>query len=311
MDNCILKVQNVSKRYAGITAVDGLSFQIRRGEIFALLGPNGAGKTTTARMLTNIIRPDSGEITYFLDDSKPEEFPDPRNIGYLPEDRGLYQDISVIRILEYMGQIRGLRENQSRIAAKEWLETFGLSGRKNEKLGVLSKGNQQKAQFASAVLHRPKFTILDEPFSGLDPLNQEFIINIIKTLTRDGMTVLLSAHQMQLVEKIADRALLINHGRAIISGSVDEIKKSCRTREKLTVRFDDSADDLDFERHEAVDRIEKGNGRAVTLYLKQNASLSSLLSYLAANYRIVSVQSEPITLHDAFLEKITQQDSVR
>ena len=206
MTRRVLEVDAIKKEFTQVNAVDRLSFDVFEGEIFALLGPNGAGKTTTVRMLMGIIRPDSGVIRYSLSAS---EAPfDLSELGYLPEERGLYRDMPVLRTLAYMGTLQGMTRKEARSAAMQWLERLGLKERAEDKLDALSKGNQQKIQFISAVLHRPRFLIFDEPFSGLDPINQELISDLIRQLRDEGATILLSAHQMQLVEMIADRLLL-------------------------------------------------------------------------------------------------------
>jgi ABC-2 type transport system ATP-binding protein len=213
----VLTVDSIEKKFAHVVAVDKLSFDVREGEIFALIGPNGAGKTTTVRMLTGIIKPDAGTIHYSLNHEKP---------GYLPEERGLYKDMPILETLVHMAVLRGMKRIAARAAAMQWLDRVSLQERALDKLDTLSKGNQQKVQFISAVLHRPRFIILDEPFSGLDPINQELFSQLIRQLRDEGATILLSAHQMQLIERIADRLLLMNRGRTVLYGTMDEIRKS-------------------------------------------------------------------------------------
>jgi ABC-2 type transport system ATP-binding protein len=217
-----LTVSQVHKRFATVHAVAGVSFAVQPGEIFALLGPNGAGKTTILRMLAGISRPDSGTIHWALPVSGRGTLA-PEVSGYLPEDRGLYQDVPVVRTLAYFGRLRGMARPDAEAAALAWLDRLSLADRAGEKLGALSKGNQQKIQFAAAVLHRPRFAILDEPFSGLDPLNQELFLGMVRELRDAGSTVLISAHQMSLVERVADRVFLMHSGREIQYGTVAEI----------------------------------------------------------------------------------------
>lgn len=219
MPAAFLTVRDVRKHYAGVKAVDGLTFDVKQGEILALLGPNGAGKTTLLRMLVGITRPDSGSIAFEGGDGRlaPEE------LGYLPEDRGLYQDMPVVRTMSYFGRLRGMSPRAAEDSSREWLARLDLADRAEGKLGALSKGNQQKVQFAAAVLHRPRFAILDEPFSGLDPLNQELFLNLVRELRDRGTTVLLSAHQMALVERLADRAIVMHRGTALLEGPLHEL----------------------------------------------------------------------------------------
>jgi ABC-2 type transport system ATP-binding protein len=299
----ILSVQDVTKAYASVRAVAGVSFAVGRGEIFALLGPNGAGKTSLVRMLLGILRPDSGTIAYRLRGDAPA-WPDPAELGYLPEDRGLYKDIPVLRTLVYFGVLRGMRRADARTAALAWLERMGLADRAGEKLEALSKGNQQKVQFISAVLHRPAFAVLDEPFSGLDPLNQDFFARTIRSLRDEGMTVLLSAHQMQLVEKLADRILLMNRGREVLSGTVDEMRRRTQAVTRLGLRVRGRADPAALAGHPAVAGVESnGNGHLVLL-LREGAVLSDLLVQAGTRLDVVEVHSERLSLHDIYLQAL-------
>lgn len=302
----ILKANSILKQFGKINAVNNLSFNIRKGEIFALLGPNGAGKTTTVRMLLNIIKPDNGTIEYFLCSSSASQIPLPSQIGYLPEERGLYQEIPVYKTLEYMGTLRGMNKNDVKIASDMWLSKLELLDRKREKLSALSKGNQQKIQFIASILHNPFLAILDEPFSGFDPLNQEAFLMIIKELRDKGTTILLSAHQMHLVEKIADNVLLINNGRNILHGSIDKIKKENAANEILILNYDGKPELLFLKNDEAVERIENVNDGEIKIYIKHDKSLSGLLNKAASSLNITSVRTEQITLHDIFISNVIQ-----
>lgn len=302
----ILKVDSILKQFGKLNAVNHLSFTVRKGEIFALLGPNGAGKTTTVRMLMDVIKPDSGSIEYFLDNFSTTKVTISSQLGYLPEERGLYQEIPIIKSLEYMGIIRGMNKTDARKSSDMWLSKLELLDRKNEKLSTLSKGNQQKIQFISSVLHNPSFAILDEPFSGFDPINQEAFLMIIKELRDKGTTILLSAHQMHLVEKIADKVLLINHGRSIAKGTIEEIKNESSACEILILTYDGKPDISFLNDDEAVERVENNSEGEVKIFIKQNKSLSGLLNKAASNLNISSVKTEQITLHDIFIEKVNQ-----
>ncbi len=302
----ILKVDSILKQFGELKAVNHLSFDVRKGEIFALLGPNGAGKTTTVRMLMDIIKPDDGTIEFFLSDSNLSRKPLPVQLGYLPEERGLYQEIPIIRTLEYMGVIRGMNKIDARKSSEMWLSKLELLDRKNEKLSVLSKGNQQKVQFISSVLHNPLFAILDEPFAGFDPINQETFLEIIKEMRDKGTTILLSAHQMHLVEKIADKVLLINNGKNIAEGTIDEIKKTSFAGEKLLITFEGQPEFSFFQNDDAVERFEVIKEGEIKVFLRQRKSLSGLLGKVASNIKITSVKTEHVTLHDIFVDKVNQ-----
>ncbi len=231
----VLQVESAEKQFQTVKAVDGLSFEVRAGEIFALLGPNGAGKTTMVRMLNRIIRPDRGTIRWDLGEG--DGWPASAKLGYLPEERGLYKDVPALRSLIYFGVLRGMERREAQSEALRWLERMGLGDRATEKIDAFSKGNQQKIQFIAAVLHRPSFVILDEPFSGLDPVNQDVFLQILRELRDQGTTVVLSAHQMQLVERLADRILLINRGRTVLQGSLEEIRGHADFGSKLALKI--------------------------------------------------------------------------
>ncbi|MFH1527338.1 MAG: ATP-binding cassette domain-containing protein [Bacteroidota bacterium] len=301
----ILKVDSILKQFGKLIAVNHLSFTVLKGEIFALLGPNGAGKTTAVRMLMDIIRPDEGRIEFYLHENKNSQIPIASELGYLPEERGLYQEIPIIKTLVFMGVIRGMIKKQAEKSAEEWLEKLELYDRKNEKLSTLSKGNQQKVQFISSVIHNPLFAVLDEPFAGFDPINQEVFLMIIKELRDKGTTILLSAHQMHLVERIADRVLLLNNGKKIAYGTVEEIKKEHSAAEKIIIRIEGKPDISLLQNDDAVQKVELINETEIKIYLKQNKSLSGLLNKASTNFRITSVRTEHISLHDIFIERVS------
>lgn len=302
----ILKVDSILKQFGEITAVNNLSFSINRGEIFALLGPNGAGKTTTVRLLMNIIKPDEGTTKFYLHENKGLQIPLASELGYLPEERGLYQEIPIIKTLVYMGIIRGMDKKQAGKSVEEWLKKLELYNRKNEKLSTLSKGNQQKVQFISSILHNPLFAVLDEPFAGYDPINQEIFLKIINELRNKGTTILLSTHQMHLVERIADRVLLLNNGKTIICGTIEKIKKEHSTGEKIILNVEGKPDLSFFQNDDAVQKVELTNENEIKIFLRQKKSLSGLLNKAATNYKITSVKTEHISLHDIFIEMVNK-----
>jgi ABC-2 type transport system ATP-binding protein len=299
----ILAVESASKTFATVEAVKDLSFEVGDGEIFALLGPNGAGKTTMVRMLVGITRPDSGVIEFRMGNVASQRAPK-EEIGYLPEERGFYRETPVLRTLVYFGVLRGMERNRARREARVWLERFELLDRAGEKIDSLSKGNQQKVQFISAILHRPRFTILDEPFAGLDPINQELFLDIIRELRRDGMTILLSAHQMNLVERIADRVLLINRGREVLAGSMDQIRTREADRNKLILRTSEAAEVTVLSEVAGIVRSERTEGGELAFWTGEGVSLSAVLAELSRRLEIASVRSERITLHEIFVEAV-------
>ncbi len=299
----ILRVDAVDKAFASVRAVDGLSFDVRRGEIFAFLGPNGAGKTTTVRMLVGILLPDAGSIRFSLDGCESERL-DPARLGYLPEDRGLYPEVPLIKTLAYMGVIRGMERKAARAAGMAWLERLGLEGRKDEKLDALSKGNQQKVQFIAAVLHRPAFAILDEPFSGLDPVYQDLFLDILRELRDAGTTVLLCAHQMQLVERLADRVLLMSRGREVLSGTIADVRARASASNRILLRLADDPDPERLADYPAVGGIERGEDGELAVELAKEGSLSAFLAEVASRHEIRGVRSEEVSLHDIFVQQV-------
>ena len=221
MTQVILEVNGLVKRYNGFTAVDRLSFEVFQGEIFGLLGPNGAGKTTTIRTVMSIFGPDAGSVSVFGQVPGGSR----SNIGYLPEERGLYPELKVMEALVYLAELKGLPADEGRRSAQVWLERVELADWQNHKVKDLSRGMHQKLQFISCLTHDPDLLILDEPFQGLDPINVELIKNLMRDLQAQGKTIILSAHQMNLVETLCDRILLINQGRGVLYGDLAEIKR--------------------------------------------------------------------------------------
>jgi ABC-2 type transport system ATP-binding protein len=231
----MLVLKNLRKEYKNVTAVDNISFSIEKGKIFGLLGPNGAGKTTTIRMILNIIKPTEGEILYNGSPINETFF---RSVGYLPEERGLYKKSKVIDIINYLGELKGLSKQEALISGAFWMEKLEIAPNKNSKLEELSKGNQQKVQFIAAVLHDPEALILDEPFSGFDPLNQQIIKDIIVDFARNGKIIILSTHQMDVAEKLCNQIFLINKGKEVLSGSLFDIRKKYGSN-SILIEFDD------------------------------------------------------------------------
>jgi len=294
-----------------VRAVAGVSLQVREGELVALLGPNGAGKTTLVRMLIGLTRPDRGHVRYTVDGVAAPALP-PAMLGYLPEDRGLYQDVPVLRTLAYFGRLRGMGRAEAERAARDWLERFDLADRAREPLKALSKGNQQKVQFASAVLHRPRFAILDEPFSGLDPLNQDLFVRVIAELRDGGTTVLLSAHQMQLVERLADRLVLLSRGREVLGGTIPELRRRWSAGTRLVLRVGGGADPAALAGHPAVREATLTAPDELTVLTADDAPLGDLLVTLGSRYEVAALHAERLTLHDIYVRSVEASlDEVR
>lgn len=222
----MLSLKNLNKQYENVSAVKNISFEVNKGEIYGFLGPNGAGKTTTIRMIMGIIHPDSGSIEL---DGENINLNRRKKLGYLPEDRGLYQKQKLAETINYFGLLKGLELSISKMNTNLWLKRFNLLEQSERKIEELSKGNQQKIQFILALLHNPDLLILDEPFTGLDPLNQLLLKEIIEEKANEGKTIVFSTHQMEQVERLCSNICLINNGEILIEGDLKKIRNSKKT----------------------------------------------------------------------------------
>lgn len=218
-----LVVERIAKTFATTRAVKDVSFTVEAGEIFALLGPNGAGKTTTIRMILDILKPDSGSIAILGGPMKPATRD---RLGYLPEDRGLYRNLKLIDCLIFLAGLKGLGRSESRRRAEDYLERFDLTAHMKKKIGDLSRGMQQKAQFIATLLHGPDLLVVDEPFAGFDPVNVHIIKHMLREQAAQGKTVILSAHEMHLVQELAGRMAMISRGEVVMYGSIAEVRRS-------------------------------------------------------------------------------------
>jgi ABC-2 type transport system ATP-binding protein len=233
----ILTVQKVNKAFDAVHAVKDLSFSVEKGQVFGLLGPNGAGKTTTIRMIMQILLPDSGSIEIF---GKPLEPSFMDRIGYMPEERGLYKKMKVGEAVVFFGEIKGMRSAQAAAEAKRWLQKLDLAEWAEKKVEELSKGMQQKVQFICTVLHKPELLILDEPFTGLDPVNVNAMKDAMLEMKNGGTTIIFSTHQMEQVEKLCDAICLINKGGAVLNGLLSEVKAKFG-RGRIQMQYDGTA----------------------------------------------------------------------
>ena len=217
-----VQVSHIAKAFGSVEAVRDVTFEVDKGEIFGLLGPNGAGKTTTIRVMLDIFKPDAGTVS-ILGGPMSEEKKD--LIGYMPEERGLYQDIPLERCLVYLATLKGLSAGDARQRLQDYLERFDLLPHKNKKVKELSKGMQQKAQIIAAILHNPQLIIIDEPFTSLDPINTQLVKDLMRELHEQGVTIIMSTHQMHQVEELSDRILLINEGKNVLYGNLEAIRR--------------------------------------------------------------------------------------
>ena len=278
----ILEIQNLKKYFASQKAVEDISLKVEKGSIFGLLGPNGAGKTTLIRMITGIFYPDSGQILF--DNRKFDPVNDVINIGYMPEERGLYKKMKIGEQAIYLAQLKGLSRKDAMEKIKEWFIKFEMQSWWNKKVEDLSKGMSQKLQFVTTVLHEPKLIILDEPFSGLDPVNSNLIKEEIYNLAQKGSTIIFSTHRMEQVEEICDHIVLVNKGQKILDGSVKEVKNNFKEN-LFSISFDQLpavSGNAPFETvgtkdHSLVVKINAGNtpNDVLTYFLQQGAFINS------------------------------------
>jgi ABC-2 type transport system ATP-binding protein len=290
-----IRVDRVSKRFEKTAALDEVSLEIHQGEIFGLLGPNGAGKTTLIRTVLDIIKPDSGRIEIF---GRPFRAEDRDRLGYLPEERGLYPREEVGAVLEYLGCLKGLAAPAARAETASWLARFELSDTAARKVEQLSKGNQQKLQIAATLLARPSVAILDEPLSGLDPMSARTVNAVIRDYAAAGHTVVLSTHQMGLVEALCTRVLMIAHGRAVLYGNLRDIK---REHSSHAVRVLSSAQ---YDTCPLVARVDRpsSDGQPATVYLRETATSDAFLAWLVAHHASVeSFERLTTPLEDIFV----------
>ncbi|ATZ72951.1 Na+ ABC transporter ATP-binding protein [Idiomarina sp. X4] len=300
-----LSVNNVTKRYRTVTAVDSISLDIQPGKIQALLGPNGAGKSSLVRMLVGLTHPDEGEIV--VENNGQTIDLTYHDFAYLPEDRGLYQDRSILDNLNYIAGLRGLKLSDIRGDIDSWLARFELTDRKDEPLRQMSKGNQQKVQLIATLLHDPQLVILDEPFSGLDPVNQEHVLTVLTELRERGKTVVLSAHQMALVERLADTMLLMNKGRAVAQGSLQEIRDTLLPEPVYRVTTNAQLAMESWEAVEQVESVRKVNDEQVELTFNKDTDIEQLWPELAQQVSIKAFAPIQPGLHDLYLNTIRKQ----
>lgn len=295
-----LIVTAINKAYSSVQAVKNVSFHINSGEIFALLGPNGAGKSSIIRMLVGMTKPDSGSIMISYQSQHYDHVPR-RLLGYLPEDRGLYPDKSIEKNLLYLAQLHGLSKSKALSEMDYWLDVFELTARRHDELKQLSKGNQQKVQLIAAVLHQPALVILDEPFSGLDPINQEKVVLFLQQLKAKGMTVILSAHQMAMVEKLADHMLLMAQGQVVLAGTLQQIQQQSQNQRQMKVGFSSEVNAAQLEQLAAVVTVQQLQARHYLLTLAEQASVSDCLKQLLQYGELTQVEMQSADLHQLYL----------
>ena len=299
----ILTLDRVSKHFAGHTAVDELSLSVPRGVIYGLLGPNGAGKTTTIRMIMNILEPDGGAVQVFGEPDGGRAHSE--RIGYLPEERGLYRKMRVLDVLVFLGEMKGVDRRRARQQAEAWLERLGLGQWRLRRVDELSKGMQQKVQFISTVLHDPDLLILDEPFSGLDPVNAQVMKDTVLDLRSRGKTILFSTHIMEQAEKLCEQLCIIARGRKLVDGALSEIKRT-RSGHHLVIGFDGSLGGAAqvFADKELVSKVDN-YGQYAELELAAGADPQDILQRLVASgARLSKFELQEASLHKIFIDLV-------
>jgi ABC-2 type transport system ATP-binding protein len=300
MEN-ILSVRHLKKYFEAHKAVDDISFDISKGSIFGLLGPNGAGKTTLLRMITGIFYPDEGEI--FLNGEPFVATKDISQIGYMPEERGLYKKMKIGEQILYLAQLRGMSYSEARRKALFWIKRFELTSWWDKKVGDLSKGMQQKVQFISTILHEPRLLILDEPFSGLDPINTNLIKEEIFELARKGTTIIFSTHRMEQVEEICRNIVLVNKGKKILDGPVDQIKQNFKKHE-FSITLSGIPEEIP-EQETTSFLIEKVQEQTLIIKLKEGSSNNEVLQYfMQKGYGINNFREILPGINEVFIEQV-------
>ena len=292
----LVELDNVSKSYEEKAAVRDLSLKIEAGSMFGLLGPNGAGKTSTIRMMIGITMPDSGKVSLF---GKPFGNGALKRVGYLPEERGLYKKMKVIDQLVFLAELRGLGALEAKRRARLWCEKLQLADSMEKRTEELSKGMQQKVQFISTLLHDPELIIMDEPFSGLDPVNAVLLQDTLLELTKHGNAVLFSTHRMDQVEKLCDSICLINRGQAVLAGGMREVK-SRYERNRVIIQYEGSDE---FLQHPAILESKNYAGYA-EIKLKAHADAQDLLKTAAATAAITKFELVEPSLEEIFIETV-------
>lgn len=294
-----VEVYNIKKSFGNILAVDDVSFDVEKSEIFGLLGPNGAGKTTAIRIILDVFKPDLGKVNILggqMTEAKKNR------IGYMPEERGLYQDVPLERCLMYLAALKGMDKNLARDRLDQYLDRFDLISYRKKKVKELSKGMQQKAQIIATLIHNPELIIVDEPFSGLDPVNTRMVKDLLRQVHDQGTTVIMSTHQMHQVEELCDRILLIDHGRVVLYGDLREIRHQFSGHAVL-VRTNE-----DLPALPGVLRQERSNSSTKLVLMENVAPQDVLKSMLEQSLTVEQFEIAMPTLDEIFVRVVQQQD---
>jgi len=303
--NGMLDIRNIVKQYANHRALDNVSTHVEKGSVFGLLGPNGAGKTSLIRIINQITAPDSGEVYFDGQRLNPDHI---SRIGYLPEERGLYKKMQIGEQMLYLAQLKGLSRKDAIDRIRHWFEKMEMQSWWHKKVEDLSKGMQQKVQFVATVVHQPDLIILDEPFSGFDPVNASVIKEEIQTLNRNGATIIFSTHRMESVEELCDSIVLINRSRKVLDGKLKDIKRAYRTN---TYRITYLPLDQDITPLDGVFTIESlepaVDHTTLTIRIAEGHTINDVLAYLISRVQVHELKEVIPSIHDIFVQQVTTQ----
>lgn len=304
----ILEISNLNKNFGSLLALDNVNMTVEQGAICGLLGPNGAGKTTLLRIINGILTKDSGSVLVFGEEASLNSA---RKLGYMPEERGLYDNMTIENQILYLGQLKGGSAARIREVMNDYLELFNLKGNEKRKLKELSKGNQQKVQIISTLVHEPKLVILDEPFSGFDPINGQLLQELISRLHDNGTTIILSSHNMPAVEEMCDSIALINHGKVLLQGNINDIKEENKKNEIRIVTanplpLSQIGEKGYLEWVRLDENVAKRKGYTYRLKKAPGISNIDLLSEISTHSDISLFEETLPTLNEIFIEKVSQ-----
>jgi ABC-2 type transport system ATP-binding protein len=302
----MLRIEHIRKQYESHLALDDVSIQVPEGSVYGLLGPNGAGKTSLIRIINQITAPDAGEVFFKNEKLKPEHI---SRIGYLPEERGLYKKMEIGEQVLYLAQLKGLSKAEAIKRAKYWFEKMEIQSWWKKKVEELSKGMQQKVQFIATIIHEPELLILDEPFSGFDPVNAEIIKNEFLELNKKGTTIIFSSHRMESVEQLCDHIALINKSKKILEGSVHDIRQQYKDN-RYAVSIKKGKTELEI-RNAGVEIngiTEKQDATLLEITLAPNTNINDTLGILLKHFELISFEEIIPSIHDIFIKNVTQDN---
>lgn len=302
----MLRIEHIVKQYENHRALNDVSLHVPEGSVFGLLGPNGAGKTSLIRIINQITAPDSGEVFFRGEKLKPEHI---NYIGYLPEERGLYKKMEIGEQVLYLAQLKGLSKSESMKRAKYWFEKMEMQTWWKKKVEELSKGMQQKVQFVATIIHEPKLLILDEPFSGFDPVNADIIKNEFLELNQKGTTIIFSSHRMESVEQLCDHIALIHKSKKILEGKVSDIRNQYKDNTfKVLIKKGKSENEIRNTGIEIKNILDTEDHTRLEIKIAENQTVNETLSLLISHFDIISFEEIVPSIHDIFIKNVTQNN---